>query len=104
MKRSPIDSKAINKEIKLMRNTYQLEGVQTILEHGISVANHYKSLINTIRGNESDIHHCLFIPNALKPYFEQIKSFNLISDAKMRKYLVFHDIGKPHCIIKDVCG
>lgn len=96
----------LKKHIKLMKQTYQIPDVQTIWEHGLSVALFYKKIIidlENIKKGKPEVYN-LFIPESLKSnanfFLDNIK----LSHSIMQKYLIFHDIGKPSCIEKDSYG
>jgi hypothetical protein len=102
----PFNKELLKKQIKLMKTTYQIPNEQTIWEHGLSVALHYKKLIQDLKNISQGINpiHNLFIPEFLK---ENASFFlkNVTLDSKLiQKYLVFHDIGKPLCIEQDSYG
>lgn len=96
----------LKKQIKLMKSTYQIPNIQTIWEHGLSVAYHYKKLIadleNIIEG-KPQIHN-LFIPDSMVKNARFFLQNRKVNNSTMQKYLVFHDIGKPLCIEKDSYG
>lgn len=79
-----------------MKNAYQIEGTQTILEHGLQVNNYFKLLIDELEGKRQSNYLPNFVlkrkEKILKTYYKHRKSIHL--------YLVFHDCGKPFCKTK----
>jgi hypothetical protein len=96
----------LQQSIQAMKTTYQMENVQTIWEHGLSVARHYKKLISDLERIASGYpeKHNLFIPDAIKENAVFFLINKKISGIQMQKYLVFHDIGKPNCQETDSFG
>lgn len=99
----------IKENINLMKETDQLSGKQTILEHGISVSKQYLTLISLLKKIASGdviISDEFLLPEIL--YNKDSAQFILdrmkLSIKTMRKYLVFHDVGKPYCIKIDPDG
>jgi len=73
-----------------MSKTYQVEGRQTVLEHGLDVSRVLKNLIHDVRTkNDHDL-------NDLIPF--------LYDEKTLEKYAKFHDIGKVVCFSKDEKG
>lgn len=106
MKRSQFNTLLLKKSIKEMKATYQMENVQTIWEHGLSVAIHYKKLIADLErlAVGYPAKNNLFIPESMKENALFFLNNKKISSSQMQKYLVFHDIGKPLCQEKDSFG
>lgn len=87
----------MKKIIKKMKNTWQFENKQTIFDHGLSVKNEYKRLIQQIKTNlkEDDIPVFYYNKDIMDKLYKQSRIENL---------LIFHDIGKPFCYSKDNKG
>jgi hypothetical protein len=66
---------------------------QSVLDHGISVYKTFNTLIKSIKEN---IDLDLMIPEHLKckELLNHLLDINII-----HKYLIFHDIGKPYCMV-----
>ena len=73
-----------------MSQTYQVEGRQTVLEHGLDVSRVLKDLIHDVRKNNHHDLHCLI------PF--------LYDEKILERYAKFHDIGKVVCFSKDEKG
>jgi hypothetical protein len=83
-----------------MKNCLQTEG-QSIYEHGISVKNHYFNLLFMLKENSPLPEWRL--PDWFLKYREEILK-SLLSEDIIEQYTVFHDCGKPYCLILDENG
>lgn len=82
-----------------MTNTYQFQN-QNILQHGISVHNHYKSIITAIDINDFRKYK---IPDKLIKNWKVFKK-KLYHIDVMKQYHIYHDCGKPLCRSVDENG
>lgn len=81
-----------------MNDCFQTEN-QSVYEHGISVSSHMFELIKMLKTNK--IKENWKIPDWFLKYRLQILN-NLFSDEIINEYCIFHDCGKPYCIIYDL--
>mgnify|MGYP001281841651 CR=1 FL=1 len=82
--------------IKEMKAEYQIEGSLTILDHGLSVYDKYKDLIN----NNTEKWR-------LPRWYSENKEWvlqNIHSHEIIKEYTIMHDCGKPFCKEKDEYG
>ncbi len=89
--------------ISLMKSTYQDKNAkQTILQHGISVWIHFKQLYHFMKSSEQAYQY------PIPKWFLEHKDYLLPHIEKnledIKKYLIFHDCGKPFCITEDEKG
>lgn len=80
----------------LMRNCEQMPGM-TVLEHGVSVANYYRDLINHITQG-SKLQYDWKLPEWV---YSPIILESLLPTSDILTYLIYHDCGKPLCIYFD---
>lgn len=86
-----------------MKKTYQDKGAkQTILQHGISVWLHFKSLYNFIKSGEDS--YIYPIPSWFMDYKDNLLPFLENNIDAIKKYLIYHDCGKPFCLTEDDNG
>jgi hypothetical protein len=83
-----------------MQQCYQTEG-QSVYQHGVSVKEHLVQLIDflhlgKIEGNWK-------LPDWMYEYRYQLKG-KLLSKEIIEEYAIFHDCGKPYCLIIDENG
>lgn len=83
-----------------MKNCTQTEG-QSIYEHGISVKDHYFNLLLMLKENLSLPEWRL--PDWFLKYREEILE-SLVPEDIIEQYTIFHDCGKPYCLILDKNG
>lgn len=74
---------------------------QTILQHGLSVRDHMKQLIQILHSNKPNDNWKL--PDWLFQYRENIIN-SLLPWNVIETYAIFHDLGKPYCISIDNNG
>ena len=75
---------------------------QTIYEHGVSVRNHLNELIEFIYDN-APLDDKWKLPEWLTTYKDRIKEKLLPKDIIL-EYALFHDVGKPRCLVEDAQG
>lgn len=94
-----INLKTVFQTVENMMKKEQTNGV-SILEHGLQVCDKLFNLIlPALKTEETEI--------KLPDWFKQNKSFileNIPSEYVLRKYTIFHDIGKPYCLERDEEG
>jgi len=74
--------------------TCQQSPTQNVLEHGISVKNHFFELVDSLKNN-SDLQNWK-LPDWLPKYSDQLVAKLLPTDV-IEEYLVYHDCSKPYC-------
>lgn len=106
MKRVTFDQKRLKEIVYNMRSTDQIPGIQSVWDHGLSVAYHYRLLIADLNkiARDEDVDDSIFIPDALRQNSKFILSKINLQARVMQKYLVYHDMGKPICCSKDEFG
>ena len=82
-----------------MNTTYQFK-TQTILQHGQSVHEHFKKIINAFDTQDYSKYQ---IPQNLRHYWPKIKK-KLYHFDLLKQYHLYHDCGKPYCLHVDVDG
>lgn len=85
----------IKKYIKAMKENYQIIDKQTVLEHGVSVKNNFIELLTKINKNDDSIPIELKSNDFLKLLYPL---------CILKRYMIFHDIGKPYCKTIDEFG
>jgi len=83
-----------------MQNCLQTQG-QSIYQHGLSVKEHYFDLLFMLKENTALPGWRL--PEWFFQYREQILNILLPEDI-VKEYLIFHDCGKPYCLLIDEEG
>src|ERR1700686_2037774 len=83
-----------------MQNCFQTE-TQSVYQHGISVRDHLRQLIQYLETNKLD--GVWKIPDWFIEYREDILK-NLFPKEIIDEYALFHDVGKPYCIQYDENG
>lgn len=91
--------KSLHNLRKIMRNCPQTE-TQNVLQHGISVANHFKQLKKIITQQSTDITLWKLPEWIYDPYLWD----NCVDQSTMIQYMIYHDCGKPFCRIVDHDG
>lgn len=89
--------------INLMKSHYQDKNAkQTILHHGISVWLHFKELYSYLGSEQQNYQYP--IPSWLEMH--RVHLFATLRDnlENIKKYLIFHDCGKPLCCTEDEKG
>ena len=81
-------------QVQNMKKVYQIPGVQTVYDHGISVRKHLFDLIEKVQNSHPDDDE--FKLQALLPYLYDRKTLS--------RYSLYHDIGKSVCFTKDEAG
>lgn len=74
-----------------MKTSYQIQDKQTIFEHGVSVLNETKKILNELRTRKN---------NNLPDFLYENSSFlldNLVDYKTLYLYCLYHDCGKPFC-------
>lgn len=82
-----------------MLNTEQMKG-QSVYQHGVSVSAHLETLIVYLRDEtlpEGDWR----LPSWLEEYNKDLLA-NIHDEETRRLYTMFHDCGKPYCMVKDL--
>ena len=106
MKRDIFDKKELKDIVRKMKYVEQQVGVQTIWEHGLSVAFKYKEIISELNliadGNVGS--NVLSIPKSIKDNARLILDNIKLKPEIIQKYLVFHDMGKILCRTTDEFG
>lgn len=74
---------------------------QSVYQHGVSVKEHMFELIDMLRNNK--LLENWKLPEWLFAYREQILS-QLLPDAIIEEYTLYHDCGKPYCLTYDQDG
>ena len=82
-----------------MTTTFQFES-QNILQHGQSVHEHYKKILEAL---ESKNYATYQFPQILKDRFHKVKK-RLYHIDLLKQYHIYHDCGKPFCKTVDVNG
>jgi hypothetical protein len=80
--------------IKDMQACWQVEGKQSIWNHGMSVFSYSKDIMQILNGKES------FYGQKIPQWMLDNKEFilnNLVTERELRLYTIFHDCGKPYC-------
>lgn len=80
--------------VQNMKKVYQIEGFQSVYDHGVSVYNHLLRLIEQVKNSTPSDDE--FKLKALLHY--------LYDNKTLRRYSIYHDIGKSVCITKDEFG
>lgn len=81
--------------ISKMKNCYQIEGKQTILQHGYMVFNYTIDLINHLK-HGTPLKYTQRVPDFMYEYKDQIIN-NLVDFKTLKHYTILHDCGKPYC-------
>lgn len=82
-----------------MNSTFQFQN-QTILQHGLSVHEHYKKILNAL---ETKNYESYKFPQYLIDNWPKIKK-KLYHTDLLKQYHVYHDCGKPYCCSIDRLG
>lgn len=88
----------LSKVIKAMKTTEQIPGKQTVLQHGLSVRKKLDSIIKSL-DKEGALEE-QWTPSWLVKYHKEIKE-NILSTKTLRRYTLWHDLGKPFCFKKE---
>ena len=79
-----------------MENIMQFRS-QSVFMHGVSVHEHYKTILKILEGNE---YNMFLLPDSLFSWYEKHSS-SLFNITVMEKYHLYHDCGKPLCLTYD---
>lgn len=78
--------------VKKMKECWQIEGKQTIWQHGWAVWRETEKIIKVLEGGVNDSN----LPEWMLENREFILS-SLVSRRELKLYTVMHDCGKPYC-------
>lgn len=88
-----------------MKSTYQDKNAkQTILQHGISVWLHFKQLYVFMKSGKDSTEYQYPLPSWFNNYKNELLPFLEGNIDAIKKYMIYHDCGKPFCLTEDEAG
>lgn len=84
----------MKKALAAMKRTFQVEGEQTVAQHGLSVFKYTLDILRVLKGEPSTLE--IRVPSWLTQNREVILR-NLVDYKTIKHYCLWHDIGKPFC-------
>lgn len=84
--------------VSAMLTCNQTQG-QTIYQHGMSVWGHMVDLVTYVKSQQSILNNWR-LPSWIDEYRQQIQA-NLHEDQIIHLYTIFHDCGKPYCLVTE---